>query len=235
MFASTTTIAGWVEAYGQGFYQCNTTGAYLRVAAGVNTDSGYVTSAHATAWAAMVATINGWFGAQGYGSRISAAGGLDAEQAWAAVSAVRSWAAGYGSGNGAYYDFGSADGCSHSSYATYPGLQCPDGRPPAYTWYQDDYWYVSWGAPAAFPLPEVYDSYTYTLPNGNITDYMANQWEMIRLYGYHYKTSTPILQGTMSTAGAISPSAAWTDLYNSVNAYSPAQGNVTYATYIPAL
>lgn len=226
-FLSTTAIATYVQGFGQGFYDCSPATSYLRLAVGVNNDSGYVTSGHGSAWSAMVGAINAWLVARGYSGRVTAAGAIDAEPGFAArAPAVRAWMTGFGT-SWLAYDFGSADGCSWTSYAPPPGLACNNG------WRQDDLYYLAWGAPAGWGLPEVYATGTLTLPNGAPSNWMANQWEMVRLYGARYGSlGAAVIAGQMAQTDSLSPQTSWTYLYNSVNAYSPVQGNVRWSTKI---
>jgi hypothetical protein len=224
-FLSTATIADYVEDWATGYYQCSDAYHYITVAAGINSDSSHVSSNHAQAWSTMVDGINVWLANAGYSGRVTAAGAIDAEPGfYASASSDRKWAGGYAT-TSAFYDFGSADGCSWTGYSAPPGGACNSG------WHQDDEWYMSWGAPAAYPLPEVYDSYTITLSNGT-TDRMAQQWEMIRLYGYHYKTGAIFIEGTMSTTVGVSPSTSWSYMYVSVTHYSPVQSSLPWSTKI---
>lgn len=239
-FASTSTIANAVEQFGKGFYACSSSTPRLRVASGVNSDSSYVGTSHGAAWGAMVKSINGWFSSNGYTSQVSAAAAIDIESGFSAsASMARAWTDGVGQNAGvASYDFGAASGCSWTGYTSPPGYQC-NGN-----WYQDDYWYVSWGAAAAWPLPIVYNQTIITLPNGLPSDPNAQQWEMIRRYGSAYKSGAVVMEGDMtqhtachqpghSCSGTDNTQATgWTHLYNSVNAYTPSQGNLPWATDI---
>jgi len=226
-FLSTTSIAAYVESYAQGFYGCGSASTNLRLAVGVNNDSAYVGAAHGAQWSAMVGSINSWLSSHGYAGRITAAGGIDAEPGFSASASMsRSWVSGFGS-TWIAYDFGSADGCSWTTYSAAPGQPCNRG------WRQDDLYYLAWGAPAAWGLPEVYATGLLTLPNHQPSNLMANQWEMVRLYGSHYGSKGAVnLAGAMAQTDSLAPSTSWTYLYNSINAYAPNQGTLAWSTKI---
>jgi len=226
-FLSTASIASYVESYAQGFYACGAASTNLRLAVGTNNDSPYVSAAHGAQWSAMVGSINSWLASRGYSGRITAAGAIDAEPGFSAsASMTRSWMAGFGS-TWIAYNFGSADGCSWTTYSAPPGQPCNRG------WRQDDLYYLAWAAPAAWALPEVYATGLLTLPNGARSNLMANQWEMVRLYGSRYGSKgAVVLAGSMAQTDGLAPATSWTYLYNSVNAYSPQQGAVAWSTKI---
>lgn len=235
-FASTSQIANAVEQFGEGFWNCSTSTPQLTVAAGVNSDSSYVGSAHGSAWGNMVASINSWFSTHSYSSQVEAEGAIDAESGfYASASAARSWASGYGTGS-LFQNFGSANSCPTGSYGTsVPGYTCTSTP----KWTQDDYWYLSWGASAAEPLPEIYNSLITTLPNGTQSDPNAQQWEMIRLYGNAAHTSAIYPSGSFTQHQACgsgcsgtnnSPLTGWTHLHDSLSYYSPTDTTLNFAT-----
>lgn len=234
-FASTATIANAVEQFGAGFWHCSSSSPQLIVAAGENSDSSEVTSADAAAWDSMVVSINTWLFNNNYTSQVQAEGAIDAEKGfYANESMIVAWAKGYGSST-LYQDFGSANGCSWTSYGTsYPGLACPSGTKPL--WTQDDYWEISWGAPPAEPFPEDYNTNTVNLPNGTVSDEQSQQWEMIRLYGNAVYGRPVAPYGVMTERGACgcgnTSSTAWTHLHASLGFYAPTDSTLNYASDI---
>lgn len=239
-FETTSWIADKVEQYGLGFYSCSSTVPLLTIMAGVNNVGSVVGSAHGTAWGSMVQSIDSWMSTSPHNiaSQVMAMGGMDVESGFGSPSPVKSWVNAFGNASTYFtYDFGDAAGCPYASYTAPPGYTCNGG------WTQDDYWYVSWGAPAARELPEIYNSTSITLPNGNPSDPNAQQWEGMRRYGYYEKQSdasypsgsttqhTACGQPGHSCSGTNnSQSTGWTHLYNSLGAYTPVWSNLPWST-----
>jgi hypothetical protein len=79
---------------------------------------------------------------------------------------TRAWVDGYGSvGKWPLYNFGDAANCPMAGTTARPG-PCANG------WTQEDHWYVSWGAPLARVVPEI-----YATGGGN-----AASWQQLVLY-----------------------------------------------------
>ena len=237
IFASTATIANAVEQFGQGFWACSSVTPRLTVAIGVNSDSSTVGAGHGAAWGSMVASVNAWLSSIGAAGQVQAEGAIDVESGFYATAAMaRAWATGYGSGS-LFQNFGAASGCSWTTFgSTVPGLTCTSSP----KWTQDDYWFVSWGAPAAEPLPEIYNSTAITLPNGTSSDPNAQQWEMIRRYGNAARGSPVTPQGSFTQHQACvasaclgtnnTPLTGWTHLHNSLGAYAPTSTTLQWST-----
>jgi hypothetical protein len=108
------------------------------------------------------------------------AGANDIELSWNGPRHTRNWVRGYESAaRHPYYNYGSADACP------------PRGR-CAGAWTLEDVWWVSWGAPHAWPIPEIYT------PNWS----QALQWYNLALYSYRRHGSTMRFMGVMSQRGA---------------------------------
>jgi len=160
-----------VESFGEGYYYGVDTNwtAQLEVQLGTNNDC-TVSNAAGQAWANSIDTINSWFGSHGLADfpiarQVLAGGANDFEAGFClndpCPANARAWASGYGSAGLYRYDnYGSCNSC--------PPAGTPDGD-----WTQDDYWYLSWGAAAAYPLPEIY-------ANNGVN---AAQWERVSEYG----------------------------------------------------
>ena len=157
-FESTTAIAGVVENFATGFWSCTTSTPRLRIAIGENTANvsvngvtkNYFNAADGTAWAGLVNTVNSWLATSphNYSSQVSAAGAADIENAsgWASYANAKAWADAFSAATSyAYYDFGSANGCSWAN--TFANNACSS------SWNTAQEWYVSFGAPRAFPPP----------------------------------------------------------------------------------
>jgi hypothetical protein len=160
-----------VESFGEGYYYGVDTNwtAQLEVQLGTNNDC-TVSNAAGQAWANSIDTINSWFANHGLvdfpiARQVLAGGANDFEAGFClndpCPANAKAWASGYASAGLYRYDnYGSCSGC--------PPAGTPDGA-----WTQDDYWYLSWGASAAYPLPEIY-------ANNGVN---AAQWERISEYG----------------------------------------------------
>jgi hypothetical protein len=161
-FRTISQIQAGAQAYAQGYVNCWRKGPRLTVAIGTSNYGNRVSYAHGRAWALMVNGANQWAGERGYVDRVEFAGANDIELSWNGPRVSRAWVNGYDSvAEWPYYDFGDAAGCP-------PRGNC------AGAWTPEDVWYVSWGARAAWPLPQIYT------PNG----VMARQWYHLSLYSF---------------------------------------------------
>lgn len=189
----------------------------LQIAVGTNNSkvpaSGYSYQSYGTTWAnAIVQPIKNWV----RGStccEISVVAANDIES-WGGggpgVNATGDWAYAYsGTGVSIYYNYGSANGCPTNRYDNLVG--CSDGS--AVGWAQASYYYLSWGIPAAYAMPEIYN-YPLEL-----------QWAMISKYGQVYQPSL----GAISFTGPMddkaldgrsfiyTPAQAWSNFWNALN------------------
>ncbi|PKO04388.1 MAG: hypothetical protein CVU41_17385 [Chloroflexi bacterium HGW-Chloroflexi-3] len=191
---------------------------------------------HGKAWAQMVITLNDWVKTQGYASRVSVAGASDIELAWNSALISHAWVKGfddYDQGKYIFYNFGACEGCDIGINLTKP----PDPyKDLTGDWTHAKVHYSAWGAPPAWPIPEIY------LNNG----YNANQWANISkvgvMLGYvpiyffsplsQYQAclgnndpSCPYMDNT--------PQEAWIQLYKAINARpETAQKYIPYMTDI---
>jgi hypothetical protein len=185
-FVSTTTIVTLTRSFLDGFAECNGT-ARLYLALGVNNASEAVTRAHGRAWAQMINRLNQdvWDNPHWLG-RFWVLGAIDAEPGWNSSQATREWVEGYTEvadllDLGSYLlNFGSCDGC--------PFRGCPSCQ-PSNGWTLEDLWYISWGAEAAEPFPEIY------LTNG----VNAEQWFHVARYGLETHQRVMIFTGVLTT------------------------------------
>jgi hypothetical protein len=87
-------------------------------------------------------------------------------------------------------------------------------------WSQGDVYYVSWGAPPALPLPEIYRN----------DGYLARQWQAVSLYGALYKGGKMTFAGAMTQFQSCqqrksaecetldnTPEEGWSQLYDRLN------------------
>jgi hypothetical protein len=176
-FRTTDQIALAAESYLQGFWDCTQVGSPSFVELAIGTTNCTIPPAcggsatgfeHGQAWALMVQDVNAWIVASGFGAQELASGASDLEVSWDTPARTRDWADGYSSvATSLYYNFGDAAGCPQSG-------QGPEARACNNGWNQDDVWYVSAGASAAVPLPEIYRE----------DGAMARQWQQINLFSY---------------------------------------------------
>lgn len=151
-------LAAW---FAYGYYSCSSSTS-MNLAIGTNNDINVSTS-YGQAWAQTVIDTSNDVVADGYGSRVSVVGAIDAEPDYSSRYAINDWESGYENLSGAHlwYDYGSASGCPTSGTGG-----CDNG------WLQSDLQYLSWGAPPAYPFPEIYND-TMALEWANISNVTA--------------------------------------------------------------
>ena len=156
-----------VETYITGYWNCSDSAPigseHLTLAVGTN-NAGIAysltpyTKGHGEAWADMVNDLRHWLlnvkindnntiKYANYSSRVSVVGATDIEK-WGGADpqAATEWAKGYASKTvWPYYNYGNCADCKYIS-------------PTLNVWDRDHYWYLSWGIPNAWPLPETYGS-----------------------------------------------------------------------------
>ena len=221
-FRTTAQIRQVAYNYGYGYYVCAPQGATLEVSIGTTNLGGYTTFSHGQAWANMVdATNDMYVNNCCIADAVYASGANDMELDWNPPAATRAWGDGYNAaGDWWYNNFGDAAGCP-------PYGSCKNG------WTQDDLWYVSWGIPAAFPFPQIY----------NETGANAQQWQRVSLRGYtdHDGNSMLIMgaaaqyqacldKGDPCTGVNNTAAQAWTQLYNELNSDSRTAQDGQYST-----
>jgi hypothetical protein len=167
-FASNIQIATAAQYFMQGYWDCSATDqeSQLMLAIGTTNYGSQVTYQHGQSWADMVNLVGDWLIDTGYIAQMRVAGANDIELAWNSPTTTRAWVDGYTENYmWRYYDYGAAEGCP-------PYGDCGTSSYPE--WTQEDAWYKAWGAPPAYPLPEI-----YLTSGGN-----AQQWYRLSLYGY---------------------------------------------------
>jgi hypothetical protein len=215
-FRSTAQIYTAIQAFCRGFYLTAPANAHLTVAIGTsNYDSPgswgrFVGRDHGIAWGQMVKSLNEWVATPPtWADKITVAGAIDAEPGWNTAANTRGWTDGYNqavSGSGStYLNYGSCDSCPFDRCTT-----CV----PSNGWTFEDIWYISWGLPSAFVVPEIY------LPDGA----NAQQWYRISLYGWAVHGQAIIFSGVMTQMQACNcpgqtnpPAEGWSQLYNLIN------------------
>jgi len=235
-FVSTNTIETAVKRFLKGYWDCSPLGTFLYVGVGTNDQGSGVTTGHASAWAGMINDLNSFIlSPPSWGSQEGTVGAIDAEPGFTtSPTPTRSWVDAYaGTANNHYYDFGDCPGCPTSGTPQpAPGASLQSG------WTQDDVWYVTWGNPRGFPLPEIYRT------DGS----NAAQWEQMSLYGAVSKSGPIQVQGSMTEQAACSkswnvtycqtyglnnsPAQGWSQLWDAVNGDSRTAQSPSYSTDI---
>lgn len=171
---TTTEIEAAVHEFARGFWLCtgaNTT-AHVRIAVGTSNnflatvlgDATTSVTNHGKAWADMVDNTNAGLGS--IASQADVVGASDLEVSWSTFAVAKRWVDGYDLVNSWHmYDFGDAVGCPLSGSTATPGA-CNNG------WTQDSVRYVAWGAPSAWPVPEIYHT------DGS----SAKRWQQVSKY-----------------------------------------------------
>jgi hypothetical protein len=211
-FASTSQIGAAAQNYIQGYWDCsgNDTTSQLRLALGTSNYGSQVTSQHGAAWAQMVNGVGNWLISTGYATQVKVAGANDMELSWNSPTVTRAWMDGYDSINDwRHYDYGAAEGCP-------PYGDCGTSSHPE--WTSEDVWYLAWGAPPAYSLPEI-----YLTSGGN-----AQQWYNLSLYGSLNHGIAMTIDGALTQyqacqqrgcipAVANTPEQGWTQLWTALH------------------
>lgn len=217
-FVSTSQVEAYAEAFSVGYWDCAYNipqSTHLTLALGVYNLGAYTTQGHGQAWAQLVNNVGNWLTQVpcgtttcDYSSKITIAGANDIES-WNTVSPTRAWVDGYAAtAIWAYYNFGSCSGCPYKDHPEWI---------PNNGWTLEDYWYVSWGAVPAYPLPEIY----------NTLGTNAYQWQYVSLYAYTYHGSQMYFQGAFTERKACqerppcdgidnTPEVGWEQLWGAV-------------------
>lgn len=139
-----------------------------------------VNFAHGRGWAEMVNRVNDRIIAAGMDRQTSAVGANDIELAWNTFERTSDWLNGYDSVNRyMMINFGALEGCP---YFAAPGARCAPG------WDREKAWYVTWGSPPVYPVPEIYS-------NNGVN---AQQWYLMSVYSYDYHGTPMIFQGVLT-------------------------------------
>lgn len=210
--------------------------SYLTIAVGTNNcgenEPGYclgstVTFEHGVEWALMINEINAYLVNEEYGG-IIALGASDIEIAWNDQQTTRDWVNGYNDVNQfLFYNFGDAQGCPFEP--TNSNSLCDNN------WYQEDVWYVSFGAEASKPLPLIYAT----------GEENADQWYSLSAYAYNMHGERMDIKGSVTQYEACeqtdftwcqehfvnnTPSQGYTQLWDALNADPDTAQNLLWAT-----
>lgn len=219
-------IENAIVEFAHGYWVCSPWTSTLSLGMGTSNYGSDVTSAHGGAWARTVNNAHSEVDANGWGSQVSVVGGSDIELDWSSPSTASAWAGGYDSDNlYLYYDYGDAAGCPPASPS------CGTSNHPE--WNQHDVWYISWGIPPAWPLPEIYR-----------TDGLnADQWHGVAYHGYSHDNSVPDMVGSLTQWTACgqrgcdpsvnnTPGVGWSQLWDALNNDPVTQQDLRWSTDI---
>jgi len=196
-YVSTTQIRNAVVEYAHGFWNCTDNNFYAHVAIGVGTsnyqnwskNAGFSTAmveAHARAWGTMMNDINQVILNNSYNGQAHAVAAADIEVSWGGSTMARDWVDQYdGKTNWSMFDYGDAAGCRQSG-TTQTAALCGN------TWYQDDLYYVAWGASVAYAVPEIYRE----------DGAQAKQWQQISKWATLNAKSKIYFEGTLTQHAA---------------------------------
>ncbi|GAP13008.1 hypothetical protein LARV_00749 [Longilinea arvoryzae] len=146
---------------------------------------------HGSQWAQMVLNVNAWLSTQHYAAQVTAAGANDMELSWATSALTRAWVDGFDSADNnsaLYYNYGACEGCPQTYYADIGSWT--GGK--NYSWHVEDVWYISWGIPPAWVVPEIYLS----------NEANAKQWQTVSKYAKVQKGMRIDFSGVMTQSGA---------------------------------
>jgi hypothetical protein len=228
-FRSTAQILTAIQGFCRGYYLAAPSNSHVTLAVGTSNferaeyRGRYVTRDHGIAWAQMIKALNDWLAnPPSWADKITIARAIDAEPGWNTAVNTRAWADGFQqAANGStYLNYGSCDSC--------PFDRCPTCQ-PSNGWTFEDIWYVSWGVPSAFVVPEIY------LPDGS----NAQQWFRVSLYGWAVHGQAVIFSGVMTQMQACNcepqtnpPPEGWSQLYNLINSDYKTASDIEWLTDI---
>ncbi|HQN42559.1 MAG TPA: hypothetical protein PLA25_00385 [Anaerolineaceae bacterium] len=240
-------IAASAREFGHGYYDGAgaDTASHITLGIGINSYGSYGTGStdpavradaayeHGLAYAAMVESAANWVINNGYGSQVRIVGAKDIELAWNKAQVSHAWVNGYSSyfPNPAsyhipYYNFGTCENCP---------TRLDTSLVPGNGWTMEQIWYVNWGAPPAWPIPEIY------VTNGR----NARQWAYLSYYAAQNLGGAITFPGLMTQWQACqqnpgqcstldnTPEQGWQQLYDEV--HDPYYGGLIVQETIPWL
>lgn len=186
-YFSNNAQVGWVvKEFAHGYWVCTGTDRTSHLTLGIGT-SNYGRYADAAtndelrreyalqagqAWAQLTEEVSNWVVTNGYSGQVTISAAIDVEwdnqtaYGWNSPYVTRAWVDAFDArdqGKYVYYNYGACAGCP-TRLNTYPGMG--DG------WTLADIYYVSYGVPPAFTVPEIYAN------NG----VHARQWAYLSYY-----------------------------------------------------
>ena len=215
-FASTSQIESAVEQFLSGYWACSPSSTFVRLGIGTSNFHGATSTGHGQAWGGLVSAVSTWISSPpSFAAQEAARGASDLEMGWNTAPDSRAWADGFSAATSLpYYDYGDCEGCpTGGAVSSVPGAPLNNG------WTQEDVWYVAYGAPSAYPVPEIY------LTSGT----NAAQWQQLSLYAYLNHAAAIHILGALTqyqaclTGGGCpgadnTPNQGWSQLSSALNA-----------------
>lgn len=239
-----TQLENLAKNYILGYLTCSDGESLLTLAIGVNNyddmnvdnDAGRFSSnqgllrstayAFGQRFADLAQRLNTWLAQNGYIGRVWTMGAMDIEWAnrdrdgyywWNTPYVTRGWVDGFNANSGSVQTFLNFGACVGCPITPNPNWLFHTSMP----WNQAEVYYVSWGAPPALALPEIYRN----------DGYLARQWQAVSLYGYLYLGGAISFSGVMTQYQACqqrssdptcetldnTPEEGWTQLMTELN------------------
>lgn len=231
--ATTAQIGAAAGAFARGYYICAGLDIYsqLRLGVGTTNNGSQVTTARGRAWAQMVNQANIDIGIV-VALQAQIWGASDMELGFNGPVVTRAWVDGYDQTNSyRLINYGDAAGCRDVGDRQAAGNECGTAAFPQCT--AEDVYYISWGSPPAYALPQIY------LNNGK----NANQWKGVKLYGVSAHSNVMELLGSLTQSLACAdigcdpaldntPAQGWAQLWDALNSDSRTAQSVRYSTDI---
>lgn len=210
-FDSDTAIFHAVANFVLGAWNCRVSSTNLAVAIGTSNYAGGISSTSSTwytagqDWGNLVNNEQSYISSNGYNNVIGAYGADDLETEWASYTLSSNFVKGYNNKTSrVFFDYG-------------------DDTPGYWTSY--DVWYVSYGAAADVPLPEIYY-------NADAT----SDWEQLSIWACNNEGGPIHFRGVMTEyPTGNSPATGWDDMYNAEGASSctaAARSSLIFSTNI---
>lgn len=214
--ASLQEVENAVEAYSKGYWKGTGSDnqSTIHLVVGTN-NSSQATYSNGKAWAEMVNHIASYNADHSYSDQVVLDGGNDMEPIFNSPDATKEWVDGYASAYRYFlYNYGSADGCPAEDAPTGSGNgMCSNN------WTQEDIYQISWGAPPALAIPEIYnESGTSAKQWQNISKYAAVHDHGMQLKGAMTQDGACNQQDSNCIAGTDNkPEEGWQQLYDQLN------------------
>ncbi|HLI52134.1 MAG TPA: hypothetical protein VKU87_10070 [Thermomicrobiaceae bacterium] len=215
-FEDYSQISGYAERFAFGYYYCTGTDTTTTLHLGIGTNNSTynfdrVDYGGGEDWATEVNNIANDVANQGESSQVVVFGASDMELDWHDAASTINWVNGYQAQTSNHLlNFGDAAGCP-------PSGGCDN------QWTVANVYYVSWGDPIAYSLPEIYYSTN------------AQQWQNISLYGVTSGQSAgkivfdgPLDQYDLCPSSNTSDQ-AWNQLWTDINQDSRTASSLTYS------
>ncbi len=192
----------------QGIWNCHTSATNFAVAIGTSNYGSCYCSSWYTAgqkWGQLVLDVQSFVVNNGMSAQIGVYGADDIEIGWNSYTNSKAFVDGYNSiTHRVFFDYGDD----------------PGGTNPA-PWTAYQVWYVAYGAPANYPLPEIYY-------NADATE----DWEPLSIWACNNEGGPIKFKGTMTEyPTGNSPATGYLDMYNAINSNSCTRTVLSYLIF----